>query len=327
MNATKEKGVIAHAPNKTHYTTNNTTTLLQAEQALAFIDATDRDTWIKCGMAIKSMFGDAGFDAWDRWSGSADNYSARAAAASWKSFNASGGVNIGTLFHFAQQGGYVHNSTSKPAPPTPEQIAEREAKIKADAEAKARLREAAAAKAQAIWNEPPGALEAAQPSVSEHPYIRRKGIKPHGVKVYRGSLSIRDMDCNGAIMLSTKLNGKITSLQFINAEGEKRFLHGGEKGYFVIGNIDPGKTACICEGYATGASIHEATGHAVIVAFDAGNMKKIALALRTKYPDLKIILCADDDESGTGQRKATEAAQLVGGLVAMPVFSGGVDDE
>ncbi|MEO6422846.1 MAG: toprim domain-containing protein [Candidatus Nitrotoga sp.] len=128
-------------------------------------------------------------------------------------------------------------------------------------------------------------------------------------------------------MLSTKLNGKITSLQFINAEGEKRFLHGGEKGYFVIGKIEPGKTACICEGYATGASIYEATGHAVIVAFDAGNMKKIALALRTKYPDLKIILCADDDESGTGQRKATEAAQFVGGLVAMPLFSEGTVHE
>ncbi|MEO6422845.1 MAG: PriCT-2 domain-containing protein [Candidatus Nitrotoga sp.] len=149
----------------------NTTTLQQAEQALPFIDATDRDTWIKIGMAIKSMFGDAGFDVWDCWSNGADNYSARAAVASWKSFNVSGGVNIGTLFHFAQQGGYVHNSTDKPAPPTPQQIAEREAKIKADAEAKAMLRAAAAEKAQAIWNAPPSALEATQPGVNEHPYI------------------------------------------------------------------------------------------------------------------------------------------------------------
>jgi phage/plasmid primase-like uncharacterized protein len=299
----------------------NTTTLEQVEHALAFIDATDRDTWIKCGMAIKSEFGDADFNIWDRWSSVADNYSARAAAASWKSFSESGGVNIGTLFHFAQQGGYVHNTTDRPAPPTPEQIAEREAKIKSDADVLAKRRSAAAAKAQAIWNEPPSALEATQPSMSEHPYIRRKGIEPHGAKVYHGSLTIGGMDCNGALMLPTKLGGKITSLQFINRDGEKRFLPGGEKGGFVIGKIEAGKPVCICEGFATGASIHDATGHAVIVAFDAGNMKKIAVALRTKNPDLIIILCADDDESGTGQRKATEAAQSVGGLVTMPTFS------
>lgn len=145
--------------------------------------------------------------------------------------------------------------------------------------------------------------------------------------MYHGNLSIREMECNGAIMLPTKLNGKITSLQFINRDGEKRFLFGGEKGGYLIGKIQPGKPVCICEGFATGATIHEATGHAVIVAFDAGNMKKIASALRANKPDMVIVLCADDDESGTGIRKATEAAQFVGGLVAMPVFSEGADHE
>ncbi len=310
---------MAGAPLKT-LRENFTTTLNQVEQALAFIDASDRDTWVNCGMGIKAEFDESGFDVWDRWSATADNYSARAAVASWRSFASGGGINIGTLFHYAKQGGYVHNSTDKPTPPTPEQIAEREAKRKADIDALAKRRAVAASKAQALWNTPPSALEATQPSISEHPYIKRKGILPHDVKVYRGSLSIDGMDCNGALMMPTILGGKITSLQFINRDGEKRFLTGGEKGGFVIGKIETGKPVCICEGFATGASIHEATGNAVIVAFDAGNMKKLATALRTNKPDLQIILCADDDESGTGQRKATEAAQLVGGLVAMPVF-------
>lgn len=324
MKTTQENGAVAsqqHAPRNTNHGKNFSTSLGQVEHALSFIDATDRDTWIKCGMAIKSEFGDAGFDAWDRWSATSDNYSARAAAASWRGFDDGGGITIASLFGLAKDNGYRHNTTDKPTPPTPEEIAQREARIKADAETLAKHRAAAASKAQAIWNEQPGALEATQPSVSEHLYIKRKGIMPHGAKVYHGSLKIGGMDCNGALMLPMKLGGKITSLQFINRDGEKRFLPDGEKGGYVIGKIEVGKPVCICEGFATGASIHEATGHAVIVAFDAGNMKKLASALRANRPEVAIVLCADDDESGTGQRKATEAAQSVGGLVALPIFS------
>jgi len=320
MNTTNNKGhALAGAPLKT-LRGNSTTTLAQVAQALTFIDATDRNTWIDCGMAIKAEFDDSGFDVWERWSSMADNYSARAAAASWKSFTSGGGINIGTLFHYAKQGGYVHNTTGKPTPPTAEEIAQREAKRNADIEALAKRRLAAASKAQALWNAPPSALEATKPSVTEHPYIKRKGIMSHGVKVFRRTLSIGGMDCNGALMIPLMLDGKITSLQFINRDGEKRFLPDGEKGGFVIGKIEASTPVCICEGYATGASIHEATGYAVMVAFDAGNLKKLATALRANKPDMQIILCADDDAAGTGQRKATEAAQSVGGLVAMPVF-------
>ena len=297
-----------------------TTSLIQVEQALAYIDASDRDTWINCGMGIKAEFDESGFDVWDRWSRSADNYSARAAAASWKSFANDGGINIGTLFHYAKQGGYVHNSTGKPAQPTAEEVAQREAKRLADIDALANRRAMAASKAQALWNDPSNTLGANQPCVTEHPYIKRKGIMPHGAKVFCGSLTIGGMDCNGALVMPLMLGGKISSLQFINCDGEKRFLPNGEKGGFVIGKIELGKPVCICEGFATGASIHEATGYAVIVAFDAGNLKKLATALRANKPNVQIILCADDDATGTGQRKATEAAQAVGGSVAMPVF-------
>lgn len=290
------------------------------EQALSFIPADDRETWIDCGMAIKAELGDVGFDAWDRWSATTDNYQARAAAASWKSFKASGGVNIGTLFHHAKQHGYQHNTTSKPTPPTPEEIAQREAKRKAEADLLASRREAASDKAASIWNAPASALEATQPAIADHGYLKHKRIQPHGAKIYHGSLSIGGMACNGALMIPMKLNGKITSLQFINSEGEKRFLPSGEKGGYMIGKITPDAPICIAEGFATGASIHEATGHAVVVAFDAGNLRKMAELLREKNPDAVIVLCADDDETGTGQRKATEAAQAVGGLLAMPVF-------
>ncbi len=197
-----------------------------------------------------------------------------------------------------------------------------EAKAQAEAERKAKQAESAA-QAAAIWNAPVSALEATQPGVSEHPYLMKKSIQPHGVKIYHGSLTIGGMACNDALTIPMKLNGKITSLQFINREGEKRFLPGGEKGGFLIGKIEPGKPVCICEGFATGASIHEAVGYAVIAAFDAGNLLKIAEALRAKQPDAVIVLCADDDyqvKDNPGLTKAVSAAQVVGGLLAIPDF-------
>jgi len=299
---------------------NALTSIPTIEQALSFILADDRDIWIECGMAIKAELGDAGFDAWDSWSATADSYRARDAAASWKSFKASGGVSIGTLFHHAKQYGYQCNTTSKPIPPTPDELAQRQAKRKAEADLLETRRTAAANKAEAIWNAPTSALEAGCPAVIEHRYLKRKGIQPHGSKVFRGSLVIGGMDCNGALMIPMKLHGKIISLQFISSKGEKRFLPNGEKGGYLIGKIEAGKPVCIAEGFATGASIHEATNHAVIVAFDAGNLRKLAEALREKNPGAVIMLCADDDESGAGQRKATEAAQAVGGLIAVPEF-------
>ena len=321
MQTIKDFGAVAvrqHTP--TNHGANYTTSLQTIEQALSFIPADDRDTWIKCGMAIKAELGDAGFDAWDGWSATADNYRARDAAASWRSFKASGSVGSGTLFHTAKQYGYQCDN-NKPSPPTPEKIAKREAKRKAEADLLVSRRKAAADKAASIWNAPASALEATQPAITDHVYLKHKGIQPHGAKRYHGSLTIGGMACNGALMIPMKLNGKISSLQFINRNGEKRFLSDGEKGYYLIGKIAPDASTYIAEGFATGASIHEATGHAVVVAFDAGNLHKTAALLRAKYPDMVIVLCADDDETGTGQRKATEAAQAVGGLLALPEFN------
>ncbi len=297
------------------------------QHALTFIDATERDTWIKCGMAIKSELGDSGFEIWDRWSANADNYDPRAALASWKGFSEGGGITISTLFRLAIDNGYTHNANDKPAPLTPDQIAHREAKRQTEIVKQAKRRADAAVKAITYWNAKPSQLEAGMPAVSEHPYLVKKRVQSHGAKVYRGILTIREMDCNGALMIPVMLRNKITSLQFINQDGNKRFLYGGEKGGYLIGKIDGGKPICIVEGFATGATIHQATGYPVVVAFDAGNMRKLAEALRASKPAAAIVLCADVDESGTGQRKATEAAQSVGGLLAMPSFIRGSDFE
>ena len=155
---------------------------------------------------------------------------------------------------------------------------------------------------------------------TEHAYLSRKGIQSHGLKVFGDKLLIPLRDTAG----------KLHSLQTITTDGDKRFHSGGRiKGcYHAIGR--PAGRIIVCEGYATGASLHEATGEAVAVAFNAGGLEAVALALRAKYPALQIVLAADDDhltDGNPGLSKATAAAQAVGGLVAVPQFPAGRGDK
>ena len=165
-----------------------------------------------------------------------------------------------------------------------------------------------------------GALWSQADAAAEHPYLSRKGIEAHGVKMFADKLLIPMRDTAG----------KLHSLQAISPDGDKRFHPGGRvKGcYHSIGK--PVGVLIVCEGFATGASLHEATGSAVAVAFNAGNLPAVALALRAKYADLKIIIAADDDhltEGNPGLTKATAAALAVGGLLAVPAFATGRSDK
>ena len=101
--------------------------------------------------------------------------------------------------------------------------------------------------------------------------------------------------------------GRIHGLQFLRtpaaAERSKRpakeFWPKGivKKGHFhLIGS--PSWIVLIAEGYATAATLHTATHHPVAVAFDAGNLLPVAEALRKRYPQTKILICADNDDLG-----------------------------
>jgi len=158
---------------------------------------------------------------------------------------------------------------------------------------------------------------------TEHPYLTAKGVKSYGLKAEGEALLIPMRDTVG----------KLHSLQVIDPTGGKRFQPGGRvKGcYFGIGKLTTtGGPLLVCEGYATGASIHQTTGQAVAVAFNAGNLLEVAQALRSKYPELRLILAADDDHltaGNPGVTKATEAAGAVGGLLATPRFPQGRGDK
>lgn len=179
-----------------------------------------------------------------------------------------------------------------------------EAKRQRDAETQ-QCWQAAAQAAQALWR-------AAGAADSAHPYLLRKSVKAHGLRQSGGLLLVPMRDADGVLW----------NLQTIAADGTKLFRKGARKtgNYHAIGGPVT-DVVHIAEGYATAASIHEATGQPVAVAFDCGSLAPVARVLRAKYPRARIILCADNDTTTPGNpglTKATAAAAEVGGRVALP---------
>jgi len=163
----------------------------------------------------------------------------------------------------------------------------------------------AAARANSIWDK-------SRPVIN-HPYLKDKQVKAYGIRQNGSNLVIPLRDTTGALH----------SLQFIKPNGGKLLLSGGKKsGHFhLIG--DPDDVLLVAEGYSTAATLYEATGYATAMAVDAGNLKPVGRVLRKKYPLVRIVFCADNDQYGeinTGINKATEAAKAVNGYVATPIF-------
>lgn len=204
----------------------------------------------------------------------------------------------------------------------------KQAQVERDRETERRRIEAAA-RADAMW--------AAAVPAAGHPYLLRKQVKACGLRI--GQWTKLDHDTGELVRLENVLYvpmrdsaGKLHSLQGVTESGDKHFLPGGRvKGcYHSIGR--PSGRLIVVEGYATGATVQEATGDAVAVAFNAGNLEPVARALRVKYPCLSIVIGADDDwrtkDPRTGDlcnpglAAAKQAAAAVGGLLAVPDFTG-----
>lgn len=150
---------------------------------------------------------------------------------------------------------------------------------------------------------------------ADHPYLVRKRIAPNGIKIDRaGRLVVPVSDSSGEIL----------SYQTIDADGNKRFLKGGkiEGGFYELrGNR---KVIFIGEGFATCASIHQATGFTTLVAFDCGNLAKVAKSAKEMFLGSRIVICADNDqfsEGNAGVTKGRAAAQLVFGEIVYPNFA------
>lgn len=197
-------------------------------------------------------------------------------------------------------------------PPTPEERAAIQRHMQAAQAARVmeqnRVHAEAGAKAERLWR-------MARPATNSHPYLERKRVNAIGIRRLRDMLLVPARDSAGVLH----------TLQFIGADGGKRFLTGGRIAgcYFAMGR--PTDSLLLCEGYATGATLYQATGCAVAVAFNCGNLPAVARALRAKFPAVRIVVCADDDShtpGNPGLTRAREAARAVGGFLAVPRFEG-----
>jgi putative DNA primase/helicase len=175
-----------------------------------------------------------------------------------------------------------------------------------------RTRLAAAQQAADEW-------EKAKPAPADHPYLKRKGVQPHGLRLLGWALLMPLRDTTGMIHTHQRILPK----KLDNGNDKLLLKNGAKAGHFyLIG--EPGPVICIAEGFATAASVHEATGYPVAVACDADNLTAVAKALRQAYPDAHFIVCADDDYKSVpnkGITKASEAAAAVQGTVAIPDFT------
>jgi putative DNA primase/helicase len=145
-------------------------------------------------------------------------------------------------------------------------------------------------------------VEKATPATAAHGYLAAKGIQPHGALLHS----------DGRLIIPMRIGKELHSIQFIAADGTKRFLPDGRvKGcYFRIGTGAEAKERgmlLLCEGFATGATLREATGLFVVACFTAGNLGSGGVPALEFRADVQIIIAGDVDKSGTGQRAATEA--------------------
>ncbi|EMH0374023.1 toprim domain-containing protein [Pseudomonas aeruginosa] len=156
------------------------------------------------------------------------------------------------------------------------------------------------------------AWESSEPAPADHPYLARKRVVPHRLR--------RQGD---VLLVPLYADGYLCNLQRIAADGEKRFLAGGRvKGaYSPIGSLEPGGRLYICEGWATGATIHAETGAAVACAMNAGNLLEVGRQLQRDHPDALLIFAGDDDRQtpgNPGRTAAMAAALAAGALVTFP---------
>ncbi|MBK7657334.1 MAG: AAA family ATPase [Betaproteobacteria bacterium] len=288
----------------------------RAREALFWIPADlPRDLWVKVGMAAHAA--GLSYADFDSWSAQADSYNAQSCRATWRSFKSTtGGVTASALFGMARDHGWTEGNVSpRPAPermPKPVEPPHKPTPGMGAAE---------------IW-------ERCEPATYGHPYIVKKqaaGVSLDNLRVVPVGDPLRIMgeSMAGALVVPcTAPDGTLSSLQFIALPDVAARLKAADKpdklnllghpmaGWFTVGELMHGGMAYICEGIGTAWACWKATGAAAVVCFGAGNMGKVAKALRERDPSARLVLVPDVGK----EKQAAEIAAAVSGMVAaMPV--------
>jgi putative DNA primase/helicase len=179
---------------------------------------------------------------------------------------------------------------------------------------------------------------------ADHPYLVRKGVRAHGVyrnevgplELFAGEHKPQIWSGKGELLIPIcDIDGALLGAQSIAEDGFKLFPRGAALagGHHLIGDVAEGARLLIAEGYATAATLHEATGLPVAVAFNAGNLEPVARTYRERFPSLAIIVAGDNDhekereigadgrpKANVGRLKAEAAAREIDGVAMIPPF-------
>jgi phage/plasmid primase-like uncharacterized protein/KaiC/GvpD/RAD55 family RecA-like ATPase len=169
--------------------------------------------------------------------------------------------------------------------------------------------EVAAATVEAIWT-------AAQAASPDHPYLKRKGIQAHGARITGDGRLI--------VPLFDK-DGQLCTLQYIDNEGGKLYHPGGEAGgkFWMVGSLDEPGVLYVAEGFATAATIHETTGRPCVATYSASSLVPVTGSLREMFGiGQDIVIVADHDKHGVGQKYADQASAKFGARVIIPPIEG-----
>ena len=150
-------------------------------------------------------------------------------------------------------------------------------------------------------------FSAMPPAPEDFPYLKNKNVPCYGLR-WRPDLK------KIAIPLRN-IKGDIQSIQWIHADGSKRFFEGSTyTGAFFSIALDLLKyeqykncPILVGEGYATMATVYELTGYPCVAAMNCGNLINVAKALKEKYPKQTIIFMADNDHLTEGNPGITHA--------------------
>lgn len=249
--------------------------------------------------------------------------------------------------------GFIQNhktglKTTWTAVQAPQAVVDR-ATMAAEAAEKRKQREAELEQQYLIAGENAERIWASAALAEAHPYLARKGVQAHGTRVATPA-AIAEADrlyppedgrpghaySAGDLLVPVRgPDGALWTLQAIRDDGRKGFGKGGRLagGSFTIGDLDQAGPLVIAEGFATGATLHELTGQPVAVAFNAGNLGKVAEAYRAQFPDRPLVVAGDNDHQAprqpgpdgqprknVGAEKAREAAAAVQGFALLPAF-------
>lgn len=186
-------------------------------------------------------------------------------------------------------------------------IAARQAQERQERETRHRKAESTAAW---LW-------QASSPA-NRHPYLATKQIDDGGAQIV-----VRQSGDDLLVPMRTVAT-PLCNLQRIGPDGRKRFLPGGRLhgAFWSASRFAGAPIIAVGEGFATMAAVHFATGLPVAAAMTAANLEAVALALNARFPEARLILCADMDagpQGNLGLAKANEAAAAIpDALVARP---------